>query len=38
MPCAKARQIDEPDLIHNASFDTAKSLIETAAESRVFTF
>ncbi len=37
-PCAKARQIEEKDLMENARLDTAKTLIALAAESTVFTF
>jgi hypothetical protein len=38
MVCAKARRIDEPDLLGNAFFDTAQSLIELAAESKTLIF
>jgi predicted peroxiredoxin len=37
-PCAKVRQVDEKDLIENATFTVAKTFIALAAESKVITF
>jgi predicted peroxiredoxin len=37
-PCANARQLGPEELVNSARFDTAKTLIALAAESKVFTF
>ncbi len=37
-PCANARHMGQEDLIDSARFETAKTLIALAADSRVFTF
>jgi predicted peroxiredoxin len=37
-PCANARHLGPEELVNSARFDTAKTLIALAAESKVFTF
>lgn len=38
IPCANARHLAPDELVSTARLDTAKTLIELAAESKVFTF
>jgi len=38
VPCAKARQVGEDNLLPNAKFNSGGALIEMAANAKVFNF